>query len=120
MGAIAFTNKQELGGLPHVGAQRFVRVTATFSASYANPAGDTINPAVLGFVRVNEVYQLLQSVTKIGGRTVAGSTLGARISVGGTPTAPTLRAHVGAGTPTEVANATNLSSTSVELLIGGE
>lgn len=105
MGALTFTpasgsNADKKHGKTTTPTSRqVVRGTITFSASYANPAGDTL---ALGPVGLREVREILVDPTMSTGNP------GLSIRLGGTPTAPTVRAFD--ATDTEVANTTNLST----------
>jgi hypothetical protein len=117
MGAVAITRKQELGGLGLEQGKRYVRCTLTPTGTYAT-GGDTIPPLTLGLKNVTEMFLCLKG--KVGGIAVVPSTMAARPSLSGTATVPLIQWHVGSGTPTEVANATNLTAVTADVIFGGD
>lgn len=117
MGAVAITNKQELGGLGLAQGKRYVRCTLTPTGTYAT-GGDTIPPLSLGLKNVTEMLVVTKGT--VAGRPAVLSTMAARPSLAGTATVPLLQWHVGSATPAEVANATNLTATSIDVIFGGD
>jgi hypothetical protein len=121
MGAVAIADKQELPDVGHLVKQgsRAVLAKVTMSASYATN-GDTVSLATLGLTRVTAMF-VVAGGSQIRGRLVAAPAgAGARLELAGTEVAPKIKATAGGGTPAEIANATNLSTTVVYVLFVGE
>jgi len=117
MGAVVISKKQELGGIGLEQGKRYVRCTITPSGTYAT-GGDTIPPLSLGLVNITEMFLCVKG--KVGGTAIVPSTMGARPSLAGTAKVPLIQWHIGSATPTEVANATNLTTVAVDVIFGGD
>ncbi len=120
MGTVALTNGRPLGQLPQVRAKVWI-YKCTMSASYAT-GGDTLSLAQTPFQRVLLLAPLSRftSTVKARGQNVLANGGGAAFIAAGTPTAPKIISRVGDATPTETANATNLSTVSFDVLVVGQ
>lgn len=110
MGAVSVSNVSQ--AQPH-GNRRSVTANVVFSSSYAT-GGDTITPAQVG---LQVIYEVWESQGQFADSPVTAATAftpnthGLQVVLTGSTTAPKLKALAGAaGTPAEVANATNLST----------
>jgi len=104
-GTTAGNNKDLAEGV--LDTKRVVRGVYTFSASYANPAGDTIPMTGASSVGLQQIDKVLIDPEL----QATGADPGLSIRLGGTPGARTLRAFD--TTNTEIANATNLGTRAI-------
>lgn len=102
MGAVTIANRRE----DVEKNKRVVECDVTFSASYAT-GGDTVSPALLGLRQVDRVSVPSHNVDGVAVSN-AQAQAGKTFQLGGTASAPTLKAYDAAAT--EIANATNLST----------
>jgi hypothetical protein len=120
MGTVNLTNARTLGHFPHFRGKAVI-YKCTMSSSYAT-GGDTISLAQTPFQRILFIAPLSKfgSTVKVRGQNVLANGGGAAFVAAGTPTAPKIQSFVGDATPTQTANATNLSTVSFDVLIVGQ
>lgn len=117
MGTVAVTKVRTMGHMPQFRGKLFL-VKITMSSSYAT-GGDVLPLTTLpaGRVLLFAPVSRALSTVKVRGENVAANGAGSAFKLAGTATAPKIQSFVGDATPTETANATNLSTVSFDAFV---
>ena len=120
MGTVAVTKVRTLGHMPHFRGKVFL-VRITMSSSYAT-GGDALPLTTIPLQRVLGIAPISKTIStvKVRGENLLANGGGAAFKAAGTATAPKIQSFVGDATPTETANATNLSTVSFDALVFGQ
>jgi len=120
MGTVAISNWRPLGDLRQIRGKA-AKCKITMSNSYAT-GGDVLPIGKTEFQRVLVMLPMsrFQATVKWKGENISANGAGGAFKAAGTPTAPKIQSFVGDATPTETANATNLSTVSFDCLIIGQ
>ena len=119
MAAVTISNVRRIGNVSHIRG-RAVLVQVTHNTSYATGGDDLPIASLRGLNTVDAIMKVTgPTTTRFKGKAVTLSTCGASVRFAGTPTAPKIQLFVGAATPTEVANATNMATVTYDLVVVG-
>jgi hypothetical protein len=121
MAAVTVSNVKKLGNVWTHSVGQIVKCRITMSNSYAT-GGDTLTlPGSTGLKRISAMFVCTGSfgTFKIKGSSITAAVLGGVPTLAGTATAPLIKMTGGGGTPAEVANATDLSGQSFDVILVG-
>jgi hypothetical protein len=119
MAAVTISNVRRMGQIPHIRG-RAVLVKVTHTASYATGGEDLPIAQLRGLNTVDWVAVASGFTTvRVKGQAPTVMASGAQPKLAGTTAAPKLQLFVGAGTPAEVGNGTNVATITYDLLVVG-
>ena len=119
MAAVTVSNYRRLGQVAHFRGKA-VLVKVTHTASYATGGEDLPLSVLKGLNTVDAIAVVSAfSTSRWKGQAVTTMASGAQPKLAGTTAAPKIQLFVGAGTPAEVGNGTNVSAITYDLLVIG-